>query len=482
MPVPKIDWTELKTRALDRSGLFALTQRQADLLLSMSEVLTWESTFRTAGYDFADYDTLQAEIADAQRGLIMPVYLDDFMDRLDVMTEAILSLYCCETSPVDVTDGGQYTDHIIEDLEDGVPQNVVDAGYATDIDDWPGYYDYKCMISYIAVDELAFKLVKFEELATSGGAALGVIAAILGTVVGIIAGTPFLIVAGIVAGVGLVAAFYDELAESEADRFTDAAEDVLTYKTELACAMFAGDGPAGSYVNLIAKADELLDIDTRLLVRLMNMQADLKLLYSGRYDEVDVAQKLADLGYDIGPFDCASCDFEDPPTGYQLLHPPEDDFVYLNLTTAPDGGSSYDEVSGLLILRANVTDGAAPSWAAKFDTLAGDWGHKSNHHGFVMKFLEYTKPVSSGVFNMMEPPSAKHYPNVITSGEFWAGYNTSRHSGAAWNDWVNQYDEIDLYDDGDTNNQQDPRLVVTSAPNPTGIYEIQVLLWLVTPV
>ncbi|GAH45439.1 unnamed protein product, partial [marine sediment metagenome] len=65
---------------------------------------------------------------------------------LDLLTQIRdnTGIYCCGV--VDITDGDEFTD-VVEDGEGEVPQNIIDAGYAEDVDDWAGFYDYKCMIS-----------------------------------------------------------------------------------------------------------------------------------------------------------------------------------------------------------------------------------------------------------------------------------------------------------------------------------------------
>lgn len=483
MPVIQNDWLKIKEKLGDRTAIFALTTAQASLLLSISEQLEWRKTYRAFGYDFADWDTLQAEVADLQRGLTMPVFIDDLVDQLGAMTDAIISLYCCpDGTPIDVTEGDQHVDHYIEDETDGVPQNIIDSGYASGSDDWAGFYTYKCLVSHVAIESMARKLDGFEELADAGAVgmvSLGAILAVLGTIVGIVSAGTFVIVLGIIGGAAAVANLYQKITTASEGLFADAAAEVRAEEKALACALFAGDGPTGSYNNMITVATSILTAPTVVLIKLMNMKADLKAMYSGRYDQTDLAERLGELGFETEDYECDDCEEIAPPVGYELIHPPQEDFSVSMNAGAVDNGSTYDEVSGIVRLKITNVSATALNFRANFDTLGGDWGHEANRHGFKVKFLGYSfPPAETGIYNIVEPPSVEFLPGDHDVGTTWGGYNTDRHA-ATWDPWVNQFDAVDLYDDSDVPAQRNFLTVVTGVPNEFGEYTADYKLWLI---
>lgn len=440
MPVIQNDWLTIKAKFGDVTALYALTTAQASLLLSIAPQLEWEKTYRAFGYDYADWDYLQAEVADLQRGLTMPVYIDDLVSQLKQMTDAIISLYCCpDGTPLDPTDGDQYTDQYTEDESNGVPPNIVAAGYADDDDDWAGFIDYKCMVSHVAVESLAQKLDQFEELADAaavGMVSVGAILAIMGTIIGVISGGTFIIVLAILGGAAAVANLYQEITDAAEGFFADAAAEVRAESQALACALFGGDGPEDSYNDMITKATEILSVDTVAIIQLMNMKADLKAMYSGRYGETDVAARLEELGYDVVSFDC-DCPAVPPPSGYKVVTPEYFNFISFNGCT--DTGTSWDPETGLLTFDINVT---STTWSVLFRIreLDGPAGLNWASHGFVFDLISLISPTTYPRFQN-GIPSVAQMNFDFDVGEAWSGYNTTVHPGspAAWEDWVDQY-------------------------------------------
>jgi hypothetical protein len=437
MPVIQNDWVTIKAKMGDRTALYALTTAQASLLLSIAPQLTWRKTYRAFGYDFSDWDYLQAEVADLQRGLMMPVYIDDLIGKLDELTDAVFSLYCCpDGTPLDLTEGNEYVDHYTENEANGVPDNIVSSGYADDDDDWEGFYDYKCMVSHVAIESLAQKLDAFEQLsdnATIGILTTGAIVAIMGTIIGVISGGTFVIVLAILAGIAGVANMYSELTDATEGLFSDAAEEVRDNAEALACALFLGDGADASYSNLLAKAGELLSVTTAGLVGLMNMKIDIKALYSGRYDEQDVAQKLFDLGYQVSGF---SCNCADTPAGYHLVTPTG--VGAFQFTNCNEEDSGYNPETGIVRFDVTSTGG---NWNVKVDfTLPG----AADSHGYIWRLLSANHPEDVPAIMWKDsPPGYIYHPDDLGVGEYAAGYDESIHSGAEWDNWVNQYDHVE---------------------------------------
>jgi hypothetical protein len=222
---------------------------------------------------------------------------DDVAEILEIMR---LGQSCCDEQ--DITDGDQYTDRIEDGVGD-VPQNVIDAGYAEDAADWDGFDDYKCMICHVTVDQLDAKLLEFAPIVNSYGAAAGGLAAVA-AILAVILGTGGLaIVFGMVAGVGAVSLLYESLMEG--DLLEILAAKVVTNHDELACAMYDSDGDVGALVALNDKIDELFTVPEALILKNLNLGPTIKALYSGRYDQQDIADILLDAGYELGDFDCS---------------------------------------------------------------------------------------------------------------------------------------------------------------------------------
>lgn len=221
---------------------------------------------------------------------------DDVAEILELLK---LPQACCETG--DYTDGDQYTDRV-EDGEGDVPQNIIDAGYAEDAADWDGFDDYKCMIAHVTVNNLAEGIRAIVPLVDTTGAILGGVAALAG-ILAVIVGTGGLaIVFGIVAGIGATSLLYQAI--TDFPLLENLADKVDTNHDALVCAVYQGDGDAGSLEALNAEIDELFTVPEALILKNMNLGPNLKALYSGRYDQQDIADQLLDAGYDLEDFSC----------------------------------------------------------------------------------------------------------------------------------------------------------------------------------
>lgn len=206
---------------------------------------------------------------------------------------------CCIDQ--DPTDGDQFTDRVTDGVGD-VPQNVIDAGYADDAADWDGFDDYKCMIVHVTVNQMEQRLREISEVVSPYGAIFGGVAA-LAVMLGLIATVPGLvIVTGIIAAVGSVSLLYAAIIEF--DLIDDLADDVATNHDELACAMYDSDGDEGALVALNDKIDELFTVAEAVILKNLNNGPTLKALYSGRYDQQDIAAELEEAGYELDDFDC----------------------------------------------------------------------------------------------------------------------------------------------------------------------------------
>lgn len=238
---------------------------------------------------------------------------DDVAEILAIMQ---LGNPCCDD--MDITDGNQYTDRV-EDGVGNVPQNIIDAGYASGTSDWAGFDDYKCMIVHVTVNQMSARLNELNELVNEYGAIAGSAAAIAAIMAVIFATGGVAIVFGIIAGVGAVSLLYESLMGFPL--LGNLADKVDTNHLEIACAMYDSDGDAGALVALNDKIDELFTVAEAVILKNLNNGPTLKALYSGRYDQQDIAEILEAAGYDLLDFDC-TCDI--PVGEYWLSYDFED--------------------------------------------------------------------------------------------------------------------------------------------------------------
>jgi len=363
MPIIQIDWQKIKSRLGDVTALYALTHRQASLLSSLAEQLKWEKTFRINDYDFSDKDELDADIADLELQLQMPTNLVDIIQYIDEIEDLLRALQgvtsCCDGE--DITGGDQYTDPIT-DGEGDVPQNIIDAGYADDAEDWAGFASYKCMISHLMVLQIEYRLRKLATLADESGDILGGVAVITSVIVTIftvvITGGLTAMALGILATTGTAAVLWKAI--TDATNLDDLADEVDENHDELACSIYGSDGSVDAIASLKSKIDELFTGSAAIILKNLNIDATLKALYSGGYGDQDIADIIATTGYSTDDFscDCISSQY------YQ-----EYVFDYSLLGFVPSGAS--------MDIRADLTGNLSawlvsePAWGYFYRTLAG---------------------------------------------------------------------------------------------------------------
>jgi hypothetical protein len=355
-------------------------------------------------------------------------FCNDLITSLDDILAAIIALECCGEQ--DITDGDQYTDPIV-DGEGDVPQNIIDAGYAEDAEDWAGFDSYKCMISHLAVDHVeSFFREIAPHLSDTGTifGGMGVLGFLLGGIL-ILFGLP--LAGGLIAALGAAAGIWNWITKYGKGAVEDIADEIAIHHDALACAIYAGDGVADSVSDFNDKVDELFSSVDAAGIKAINIAPQLKAMYSGRYDQQDIAEKLADQGYETVGYVCI-CDEEDPPpSGYHLEYPVLENFhSYL---WCIDQGSTYNPETGVLDILVNCTGQAQMQMKATFEYLA--------YYGYVFNVLSYTLPtwlqdqghgVVSGII----------FDNEVFPGESYAGLMTFRldPEDPDWADWLAQYD------------------------------------------
>lgn len=310
MPVIQNDWLKIKAKLGDVTALYAFTTAQASLLLSIAEQLEWKKTYRAFGYDFSDWDLLQSEVADLQRGLAMPVDVEDLINELTAIKDAVNALEiitstenpCCGSE--DASAGDLYTDLVIPGTG-VIPENIVNAGFVVDEDDWdPGYVDYKCMIAYALLLTLSERADNLKTLLSLGGVVVVGVGAIAGAIALFFAGPSLLVVATILASTGVAAVIWEEIFDTGEGVMSDISSLILANLDDLACAFISGDGASASSVALKSKMDELFTSSQSTIMKNLNIDATAKALYAGRYDQTNIAQLMADAGMDPDDYDC----------------------------------------------------------------------------------------------------------------------------------------------------------------------------------
>jgi hypothetical protein len=247
-------------------------------------------------------------------------FCDDLATSLTDILAAITALECCGEQ--DISDGDWYTDPVI-DGEGDVPQNIIDAGYAEDAEDWDGFDSYKCMISHLAVDHVeAFFRQIAPYIAESGTVfgGVGVLSALLGSML-ILFGLP--LAAGLILSLGVAASVWNWISKYGKGAVEDIADEIATHHDALACAIYQGDGVADSVSDFNDKVDELFSSIDAAGIKAINIAPQLKAMYAGRYDQQDIAAKLEEQGFETSGYNCDTC-------GQEL-----GDFVF-NKTEFPD--------------------------------------------------------------------------------------------------------------------------------------------------
>lgn len=285
-------------------------------------------------------------------------YCDDLLTTLQELLAATKALECCGEQ--DITDGEQFTDLVV-DGEGDVPQNIIDAGYATDSEDWEGFDDYKCMISHLAVDHVESFFREIEPYISDASLVIGgssVIGALLGAIL-VVVGLP--ISAGIIVALGAAAAVWIWIANVGKEAVGDLADEIAANHDALACAIYEGDGVADSISDFNDEVDSLFNAVEAVGIKAINFEPQLRAMYAGRYDQQDIAENLANLGYQTTSYDCTCETVYD--IDITLNFNDEDPLVPFDENRADwyDDGANWN-VEGMVQFWANATFAAWRYW------------------------------------------------------------------------------------------------------------------------
>lgn len=264
---------------------------------------------------------------------------------LELLTEIELNTRanCCET--VDTTAGVYFTDEVTDGVGD-VPQNIIDAGYATGVSDWAGFDDYKCAISHVMVNLMEMSLRDMAPHMNTAGTivgGIGTVAAIVTIAAVAVTGGTALLLFGVLAATGTIAALYSLINTVTKASIESLADDVVTNHDELVCAIYRADGSTGAVTDLNAKIDELFGAVNALILKNLNIGPRLRALYGGRYDEQDLAENLANAGIDVDDFDC-ECIIPTTPTDLDI------EAVAWDVYTTGVAGDGLHEAGGMSVM------------------------------------------------------------------------------------------------------------------------------------
>lgn len=394
-------------------------------------------------------------------------FCDDLATTLTDILAAITALECCGDQ--DITDGDQYTDPVV-DGEGDVPQNIIDAGYADDAADWDGFASYKCMISHLAVDHVESFLREIAPHISDAGLVIGgvgVLGALLG---GILAIAGFPIAVGLLAALGAAAGIWAWISSEGRQAVEDLADEIALHHDALACAIFEGDGVADSVSDFNDKVDELFSVVNAAGIKAINIAPQLKAMYAGRYDQQDIAQKLADQGYQVDGYVCVCYEEDPPPTGYHLEYPVFD--LFRDYRWCQDAGSNYNETTGVLEVKIEPLGNPVYDMRAVFNVL-GYWG-------YVIDVLSYDTPTAT--MERGHDIYQARYGVDVLAGETYAGLQDLRldPEDPDWADWLSQYDFIANNQGGD--NADDIKFGEASeAPEGYELYTWKIRIRIIVP-
>lgn len=304
MPIPKID----RQAILDRNnGLLDGGPRQnivwrvvclpelfVHYVLAVADIFTYPSTFydnpTNAQKNFSD-----ASIDGGVHGLMTGVPMQDVLDAIQEVRDAIYQTACCSSVVGDPTGGIAGTQPVTYGVGD-VPPPVVSSGYASGPTDWTGYGDYLCDVSHAIVDSAIEATNQLEDVWNRMQGPLGIvgaiaaIAAILGMVV---TSGGVVLVLGILAAAGTAVKLFETLAGLiDSVVFGQIQADFETYRDDLVCAIVESIDAqsAETAVRSVISAN----FTYSAIPLLYNWTGWLRVAYSGDYNGESVAQALAD--------------------------------------------------------------------------------------------------------------------------------------------------------------------------------------------
>jgi hypothetical protein len=252
----------------------------------------------------------------------------DYIDEIETFLEGMqraqaMQLPCCDNIITGAPPGGGSS-------TDPVPQPVIDAGYATGVDDQEGYASYKCLAAHILIDNLLAKLGDFQFLSSLGAIGMALAVSILGTIVG--GASVVLIVAGIAIDVAAIAALWQTIKDLSSAEFESLAATLNDNRDQIICAMVQADGIDATIQAFNDEIDEIYSAFNATIIKNLNVPYMIQTLMYGEFHDANAASALAGQNYDPADYECCQ---DEPPEGY-VIEP-----AVITACTSTCGGVSF---------------------------------------------------------------------------------------------------------------------------------------------
>jgi hypothetical protein len=414
MPAPRVDWAQIKSLwPAGDERILILNQRAINLLLSLLPRYEWLATYGHTDEAIEDWDDIQALMSETEMELGTAMKVQELIPYIDEIEDLLRGLNevgnCCDAP--DPSNGDFYTDPV-EDYVGDVPQNIIDAGYASDTSDWDGFMDYKCMICHLFVDQIEADLRQLAPTVKASGLIVGgfsTVAAVL-ALLAVPTGGLSLLVAGIVAATAVVADAYAALAVLGSAGLLALADELASDHDEIVCAMYQADGSASMETVWQDKTDELYTDTQAAVLHNMNIGPRIKALYSARYNQTDIAERMDELGLDPADYDC-SCPL---PAGYNWVN--AGDITYLA------DADTFGRVNGATVSGPFITFGGtvanSASWGCATYPSTLTW-IKTANHDYQTLAIRYTVVEYNGNNPGKAPPFTSTCTAVLNERLIW---------------------------------------------------------------
>lgn len=303
----------------------------------LSNWLAWERDSAKRGKDAARAWKLAVE---ATLECIEMGTCQNILELLTLVEENTRQCWCAIAN--DPTGGQNDTDDVVDGVGN-VPQNIIDAGYATGTSDWAGFDDYKCMISHVMVDLIEQTIRDIIPHMDDNGkiiGGIGVVVAVLGAI--LLSGGTFILALGVLTATGVAAAVWGLFNEMTKAGMETLADDVSDNHDDLACAIYLSDGIDDAIDDLNDEIDALFPAIDAAILKNLNIGPRLRALYAGRYDQQDLADNMANASLDPDDYVCSLCGIPDLPSGasgYPI------DIISVSSPTVPGSGWTLHELS-----------------------------------------------------------------------------------------------------------------------------------------
>lgn len=226
MPVERVDWNAIKGALADVNApyVFIIPDGARQLLLSIADKLSWRATYRGLGYDYSDWDELQALQSAGVAGLLGGIPLSQLIEYIDDIEDLLRGMQALQQITVQCCDNlGPANEQVETDLEPGgTPPGTWGDEPVSDLEDWE---QLVCGAAHAYVDFLKNSANEIETFVELGVLAVGGVAALLSILAGagilltISYGTAATVVSALVAGatVGLFGSVAADLEAARAD-------------------------------------------------------------------------------------------------------------------------------------------------------------------------------------------------------------------------------------------------------------------------